>query len=321
MGAMRWTTCLVIAAVLAPIRAHADVAPSEVGVSTSAREEAKRLRDEGYAMLAVDRYDDAIAKFHAAIAVFPHPKLYLALGLTYMRVARWLEAEVALDKALDAGEAGLDTEFARTRAARAEVAAHLGTITITGRQAGAQLTLDGKPVLVAPGEARVRVLPGRHVVLATRGALSSDPLALDVRANDTVDAAPVIYVTETRWRWARWKPWAVIGAGAAIAVVGVPLLLHSQREYDRYRQEFDARCGLMGCPFEPPELVSIKDGARTWRYSAVGAFAGGGVVVGLGLVWLALNHPVDTRRVAPDVPRATIVPWLGGNGLSLATTW
>lgn len=317
---MRWTLVLVLATLLASTIARADVAPWEVGVSASAREEAKRLRDESYAHLALDRYDDAIAKLRAAIAIYAHPKLYLALGLTYMRVARWLEAEPALVRALDGGEAGLDTELARTRAALAEVAAHLGTIVVTGKQAGAELALDGKRVLVAPGTASVRVLPGRHVVVATRGTLSSEPVALDVRANETLDAAPLLYITETSWRWSRWKPWAVIGTGVAVAIVGVPLLVHSEGEYDRYRSEFDARCGLMGCPVEPAELVAIKDNARTWRYSAVGAFVGGGAIVGLGLVWLAVNYPVEARRVAPD-PTTTIVPWRGGTGISVARTW
>ncbi len=318
MRAMGWTSLLLIAAVLAPVTARADDQPWEVGVSASTREEAKRLRDEGYALLAVDRYDDAIAKFHAAIALFPHPKLHLALGLTLMRISRWLEAEAALEKALRAGESGLDKDLARTRAAAAEVAARLGTVEIAGKQAGAEITLDGKRVLVGPGTVSIRVLPGRHVVVATRGRLSSDAVGLDVRAADKIEAAPLLYITETSWRWSRWKPWAVIGAGVLVAIAGVPLLVHSQSEYDRYRSEFDVQCGLMGCPSEPAELVAIKDNARTWRYSAIGAFVGGGVIAGLGLVWLAVNHPVEHRRMAPEI---AIAPWLDGRGVTIAHTW
>lgn len=319
MRAMRWTKVLLVLAMLAPsASARADDQPWEVGVSASAREEAKRLRDEGYAMLAVDRYDDAIAKFHAAIALLPHPKLHLALGLTYMRVARWLEAETALEKALDAGEAGLDKDFDRTRAALAEVGARLGTVVITGKQAGAELSLDGKRVFVAPGTASVRVLPGRHVVVAKRGAVSSDPIGLDVLANAKVEAAPLLYITETSWKWSRWKPWAVIATGGVVALAGIPLIVHSMREFDRYEVEFEAQCGLMGCPMEPAELVDIREGANDARYYALGAFIGGGVISGLGLLWLGLNHPTETRRVAPET---AVVPWLAGNGISVARTW
>ena len=195
----------------------------------------------------------------------------------------------------------------------------LGTVVVTGKQPRAELSVDGKRVLVAPGTVSIRVLPGRHVVIATRGTLSSEPVALDVRPGDTLDAAPLLYVTETAWRWSRWKPWAVIGTGAAVAIAGVPMLVHSRSEYDRYQAQFNIQCRA-GCPSEPAGLVAIKDNAQTWRYTAIGAFVGGGVLAGLGLAWLALNHPVDTRRVAPDVT-TTIVPWRGGTGLTVARTW
>ena len=319
MRAMRWTHAWVLAALLAPASARADEPPWDVGVSAAARDEARRLRDESYPLLAADRFDDAIAKLQAALALYPHPKLHLALGLTYMRLSRWLEAEPALQKALATGEAGLDKELTRTQAALAEVAAHLGTVVVTGKQPRAELSVDGKRVLVAPGTVSIRVLPGRHVVIATRGTLSSEPVALDVRPGDTLDAAPLLYVTETAWRWSRWKPWAVIGTGAAVAIAGVPMLVHSRSEYDRYQAQFNIQCRA-GCPSEPAGLVAIKDNAQTWRYTAIGAFVGGGVLAGLGLAWLALNHPVDTRRVAPDVT-TTIVPWRGGTGLTVARTW
>lgn len=290
----------------------------EVGTTAVARAQAAKLRDEAYALFAVDRYDDAAAKLRAAIALFPHPRFQLALGLTHVRTARWLEAEVALARAVDSGEAGLGDELARAQAALAEAKAHLGTVVITSRQHGAEISLDGKRVLVAPGAASVRVLPGRHVVIAKRSSLSSEPIALDVRATESVDAAPVLFVTETAWRWSRWKPWAVIAAGGLAAVSGVPLLLHSQGEYDRYRAEFDKRCVITVCNPEPAELVSIREGARSWRYGAIGAFVGGGVVAGLGLLWLAVNHPIESRHPAPET---AIAPWLDGRGVAIARTW
>jgi hypothetical protein len=298
--------------------ARADgVQPWEAGVTEQARAEATRLRDEGYALFAAERHLDAAGKFTAAIAVFPHPKLHLAAAQAYVQLARWREAAVHFEKALAYGEAGLGDEIARAKSGLAEALTHMGAVVVSSTQRGAEISVDGNVVLVAPGSAQVRVDPGRHVVVATRAMLASEPITLDVAAGASASSEPVIWVTESRWRWARWKPWTVIASGAAIAIAGVPMVLYSNRQRDRYDERLPMMCS-MGCNPEPPALVSLRESAGRWRSLAIGAFITGGVVLGGGLAWVALNGKVERRYRAPDV---AVAPWLDGRGVELALTW
>lgn len=298
--------------------AHADTPqPWEAGVTEAARAEATRLRDEGYALFAAERHLDAAGKFTAAIAVFPHPKLHLAAAQAYVQLARWREAAAHFESALAHGDAGLGDEVARAKSGLAEALTHTGTVVVSSTQRGAEISVDGNVVLVAPGSTQVRVDPGRHVVVAKRREVASEPITVDVAAGASSSTEPVIWITESRWRWSRWKPWATVGAGAAIALAGVPMIVLSGRDRDRYNEQLPMMCPN-GCNPEPAELVALRDSSGTWRTLATASFITGGVVLGGGLVWVALNSKVERKFRAPDV---AVAPWLDGRGVEVALTW
>jgi hypothetical protein len=125
--------------------------------------------------------------------------------------------------------------------------------------------------------------------------------------------------TRTVRRWPAWKPWAVVGAGALLALVGVPVLLEVKSNLDAYDAGVQTRCSS-GCMADnvPPDLTALRDRAHTENIVAVSLFAIGGVVAATGVALVIMNQP----RIVPaeEGTHATVAPLVGRGtvGLSVA---
>src|SRR5690606_8428506 len=115
----------------------------------------------------------------------------------------------------------------------------IASIEVTCDKPGAKVSVDGKEVFVAPGTYKARVRVGKHTFVAEKEGYTTRINAPYVEPGQNFRIELKLYTAEelTRYnrRWnATWMPYAVIGAGAALGVVGIGLELSANASYNDY---------------------------------------------------------------------------------------
>ena len=111
-----------------------------------------------------------------------------------------------------------------------------------------------------------------------------------------------------------WKPWAVVGAGVAIAATGGALHALSARGFSQFDAGFATlTCAPTGCTgaqiaAENAGLPAVLDRARLEQRLAVGAYLLGGAALATGIYLVYKNQPHLIEQDAPDAaPRGVAV--------------
>jgi hypothetical protein len=130
-----------------------------------------------------------------------------------------------------------------------------------------------------------------------------------------MDLMTLDQATVSRRRWARWKPWGVVGGGAAVALGGLGFVLQSRATLRSYDDAVAVLCADTPCdvdgtdpdPAHPDLPANVRDAyGRGRRYGkiGIGLMVTGGVVAGAGVVLLVINRAVTERigyQAAPIV--------------------
>jgi tetratricopeptide (TPR) repeat protein len=236
--------------------AAADPAPP----TEAARTQARALLQEGAREVEQGEYDQAIASFSDAYRLVASPKILFNLGIAYLALDRRADAlrsfEGFLREATDAPAASLATARRHVDDLRAKVA----ELRIASDRPAADLTLDGhplgpvtfdRPLIVDPGAHDLLARAGRDVVEQTFTAETGRPVNLTLTFAPTRAAAPraepppapslapvAPAATAQLGRSLREPPvyrrrwfWAVVGAGAALAVAAAVTIALSHTEY------------------------------------------------------------------------------------------
>lgn len=325
---MRWSHVIAtVALAAAEVRAEAP-RPWEGHSTPAQRERAHEVFSAGNDHFFRREYAKALERYEAALAIFDHPRIRLATAEVLVVLGRPAEAHAHLEQALRFGAAPFDAdEHARALELQATLGKQLGTVVVACTTAGAQLTLDGQPVLTCPGEARRIVMPGRHLLIGkldgyipVTSELLVEP-AKQVTQQVTLQrleatAAPVTFTHQRRWT--PWKPWAVVAGGVGLALVGVPLRLRATDTLARFRDAVDA-CGPSGCAGGDPAF-DLEARANRQNTAAISLWIAGGAVAVAGLVGVYFNR----ERLVPAgrSPNLVIAPMLTDTtvGLTIVTT-
>jgi len=293
-------TVIVIAWLLASTVAGADSKPWETGTTAAQRAQAHKLFTRGNEHFFAREYAPAIELFKQALAEFDHPRIQLALARTLVRVGRPAEAHPHLTAALRHGKAALDAEeYADALDLRAAITNQVGVIIIECKTTGSRLTLDGAALDGCTANHEVVVSPGRHQVVASReGYLTfTEEVIVDAGRKTHVEVRLKTLDTAAikQRRWARWKPWAVAGGGAALVVAGIPFRLLATSNLDDFAAEVARLCGSTGCEPGTPEHVAVEaldtESRGTLQNGiAVSLFVVGGAVIATGLISAILNR-------------------------------
>jgi hypothetical protein len=193
---------------------------------------------------------------------------------------------------------------------------------------GAEVALDGATLFVAPGEAARWLTPGAHLLVARKSGFLTETRSLsllpgkpavETLALQEIGSLP----TQTVHRWPTWKPWAVVGGGALLAFVGLPLLLEARSDLIAYDKTITDECskragGRCEAGQVPPEAIDLHDRAHAKNVVAVSLFAVGGAIAASGVALVILNQPRSVR--ADEQAHAAVTPLIGPGvfGLSLA---
>lgn len=120
-------------------------------------------------------------------------------------------------------------------------------------------------------------------------------------------------------RWSAWIPWATVGAGAALGLVGLALKVAAESTIDDFDDEIARACPAGCSEASLPEAVrGLESRAGTEDALAMTSFVAGGAGIAAGIVLLILNQP---QRVEfnSEGQRVSLSPRLapGSYGFSL----
>src|SRR5262249_24109134 len=132
----------------------------------------------------------------------------------------------------------------------------LARIETYREEPGAEITLDGKPWLRGAGHRSMLVLPGEHYLAARKAGYF--PVTRPVYVKAGRQARVALPMDEDRLiqerRWAAWKPWAVVGAGIAMAAVGAELERRAFAHRDAAAADVFAGCYYPVCGSIPSDV-------------------------------------------------------------------
>ncbi len=329
-----WVALFVVGlAILAP-RAQADVKASEEtpwskGVSKKQQKAAFDLFAKGNKLFEESKYADALTIYEEALKEWDHPTIRFNAAVCLINIRQPLVAWEFLEKALAYGAEPLGKRlYADAQSYLAVLEGTLTKLTVVSKQPEVRVELDGQEILVGEGTKMLRLLAGRHQLVATRAGYVTQSQALDLAAGGSISqeielSKEEIQVVqqrvnyERRWRW--WVPWSVAAGSIALALGGTAVYLDARSDIDAYDAKYAAACPA-GCTPEQVPLALRNDEELARRKSGYGiAMWGTAAAVGVLAGALAIMNrprPVEERR--PEVSMVLTPGYVGG---TLTLSW
>jgi hypothetical protein len=295
-------------------RARAEpLTPWARDVPAAQQEQARALFEDGNQLFAQQAHGPALERYRAAVALWDHPMVRFNMAVTEIRLDRVLDAADDLQAALRFGQTPFTPElYQQALDYQALLAGRVGELEVACAQPGAQISLDGKPWFAGPGQRRLRVLAGEHVVAADRPGSVPQSVRVVVagRAVATHRIALVSFDAAAHLEYPRprWIAWTIAGGGAAVALGGLAVYLAGRNQMDAFHSDFASVCAA-GCEADlasHPLLRRERDSAVLQGRIAVPMIAAGSAIAVGGIVLAILNRPVRT------LPRLELAPAPGG---------
>ncbi|HXJ70792.1 MAG TPA: hypothetical protein VNM39_17975 [Verrucomicrobiae bacterium] len=301
--------------------------PWAEGVPQDQQDQALGLFKEGNQLFEGSQHAAALAKYREALKLWEHPAIRYNTAVALINLDQPLAAFEDLERALRYGDAplGADT-YQQALTYRKLLLGQLAELDVSCVEAGAEITLDGQLLFVGPGEAMRRLLPGSHQLVARKPGFLTETRSLVLLPGKPSQEQVVLrdfrsLPTKTVRRWPGWKPWAVVGGGALLAILGVPVIVDAVNNVHSYEAEVARSCST-GTACAPgtlsPAAVDARDRSRVENVVAISLFSVGAAVMATGLSLVFLNQPRDVPVEEPS--RAWLAPMLGRGqvGLQLA---
>jgi len=316
--------------VASPSEQSGPAKPWAQGVSAEAQARALALYSEGNTLFETSKHARALAKYREAVGYWDHPAIRFNMTVCLINLERPVQAFENLQKALAYGEAPLGPKlFADGQTYQRLLLGRLARLKVTCKETGAEVTLDGEALFVGPGEATRLLLPGAHQIVARKPsylARTENPVLLPGKQTAIeLDMVPLEDATEMKRRWSRWKPWAVVGGGAVVALFGTPLYLLANSNYEQYDREIELLCAEGCAPSDVPgPTADVKSRADWERGAAVMLFAAGAAGVATGIVLALFNQPrpVPVEDAASvSVGNLRLVPFAGPESTGVAAAF
>jgi hypothetical protein len=281
--------------------------PWAIGVTPAAQKAALDLYQDGNTYFDQAQYKDALAKYDLALKSWDHPQIHYNAAVCLINLDRPVEAYDHLLAAMRFGAAPLGKDmFAQGQSYEKSPAARVAELEVSCSEAGAIVTLDGKPLFTAPGARKQHVLVGDHQIVAEKPRFQTETKRVHLLAGSS-QAVPIVLERVAAQRalhrpMPRWVPWTVLGTGALVALVGIPSYVSARDDYVAYdkavQAAFDMRNGG-----EP--MLSSADAAKLPRADreamhAYVLWGAGGAIAATGFVLVLLNAPRLEPVVGPE---------------------
>jgi hypothetical protein len=284
--------------------------PWSKGVPLERRQAARAIFLEGNELIKDTLFAKAADRYREAIATWDHPAFHYNLAIAQINLDQPIEAYESLQRAMRHGTAPLGaSRHEQTLNYLKLLESQLARIEVVCNDAGAEVSLDGKPLFVGPGRHQGLVRPGAHQLVASKPGylIWSEPVVVSSGERMSIEVTLVTLdqVSESSRRWATWKPWAVVGGGAVVALAGGVVHRRAAVSFGEYDDEFlQLGCVVEPDPDEPgcteadvPAHMQDKLRQATWEQRiAVASYTVGGAALATGLVLVYLNRPRLTQK-------------------------
>lgn len=292
------------------------------GVSPDNQAAARQLFDEANRLLRDSLFLKAADKYREALAFWDHPAIHYNLALALLNMDQPLEVYRHLEQAMRYGPAPLDVNtFERATSYQTLVEKQLAYIEVVCDQPDAKVSMDGRLLFVAPGKYEGLVRVGEHSITATKPGYIT---ANEARMLDPSERARIelrLYtpddVTGYRRRWTAWKPWAIVGVGLAVGLVGGAMHVKSVNDFADFDQAIN-ECG--GC-VPSDELLAQRDRAGTEQTVAIASYVAGGTIALTGMVLVYANRSKPYRLDVEQAFRVSVVPIVGPDGTGVTAAF
>ncbi len=312
---MRWLIALALLGSTGIARA--DNEPWKAGVPADKQETALALYKEGNEYFNKQQFKEALEKYAQALAIWDHPAIRYNAAVCLINLDKPVEAYEDLEAALRYGDLPLGNDIYKEGLNYQKLlAGRIAEVDVTTKIPDTKVTLDGQPVLDNSGTTARHVLSGDHQIVAEKPGYQTETKPIRVNGGDRVtiviDLHPLEQQRELHRRFPKWVPWTVLGAGGAIALAGLPLLLGANSAFGRYDTGVSASCQA-GCPPAPlpSEYASDLSHGKLLRALGYSAFGVGGALIASTFALMAINQP------------HLIAPMVGGDsvGLVVSGSW
>lgn len=297
--------------------------PWSQGVSDAAQQRALQLFRDGNVFFEQSKYTEAVAKYELALAAWDHPNIRFNMAICLINMRQPLVAWSHLQQALRFGEAPLGKQHhAEALTYVAVLESSLAELTVKSPQPEVRVMVDGGQVLAGTGAHTMKLLAGKHQLVASRPGYITESRALDLPAGkpviEAIELRPELVKIrrenyERRWAW--WLPWSVAGSSVVLGLAGSGLYLSSRAQMQRYDEAFAQACPI-GCEEIPAALQDRKSSAERKSGIAIAMWSVAGGLAITGGVMAFLNRP---RRLEDRtaVPMVTVSRDYVGIGISL----
>jgi len=282
-------------------------------------EDARKDRDAGLIR-------QAAAKYRTALSLSPRSIIRYELALVLIELGEPAEAAGLLEEVVRLGPEAIDHQLAKLAHARTrleDLLAHkLATVVVICRTEGAVVSVDGEDLFTAKGLPRSTMARLKRLEVGWHTFMAEMPGdAADVAFRRYIGPAGTTTTVELKEQWEHrrrwpgltWEPWAMLGGGALIGLVG------AQLEWDAYEanRQLDA-CGSSNgpsCDLDRHDELQAQVIAE--RRNGMIAYWIGVPMLVTGGVLAYLNRPIahrvkdDHRREAPAPREVSIAPFAG----------
>jgi tetratricopeptide (TPR) repeat protein len=129
---------------------------------------ARQMAKEGLAAYQASEFDKAQTLFSQARALYPSAQVIRMLGYSELALEHWVKAAETLDAALEAKQGPLDKDDRKDVQDQLNKAlAHIGTLSVTSKIAGAKLAVDDGEARALPLDRPIRLPEGQHKLTVT----------------------------------------------------------------------------------------------------------------------------------------------------------
>ena len=293
---------------------------SPLTADPQAKAQAQELLGQGTKLYAQGDVAGALEKFNAAYAAYASPKLMFNIGQCNRDLSRPVEALEAFEKFLVGAPDSSPDMIADARRSAAQLQRRLGRIQIDCETAGADVSVDGKGVGMAPLPDPIWATPGRHQVAAkhasaapaiedvdvTAGSVSTVTVRLATVAVPVAAPAPKSApdfdlqaasrpsgASEGWWLGRKWT-WVAAGSTVLLAVGAVTAGLLMDSKFDSLRSSCGAgNPARPGCTQGQIDSVSSRETIANvfWGLAAAAA-------VTTGVLFYFEDQPVTVAPVA-----------------------
>ncbi|MEY2935328.1 MAG: hypothetical protein RL033_6077 [Pseudomonadota bacterium] len=276
--------------------AFAQVQPDAAAAGTST-ESVDALIDQGIALRKSGADARALVLFQQAEQLEPDSaRVQVHLAATHQALGEWEAADRYLSKALEQQDPYILKHQTTLAAARRAIDAHMGTLEIVGKPAGAEVRLNGRLIGTLPLQQAVRLeagiyalevtLPGHYPV--TRSvALAGGHLARDTvtllpqssaanlaRAELASPPAKTERVAPTeQGRPATWVTWTLAGGSLVAAAASAAFWATREQQAEHWNDNTRCQGGGQTRGSLCGEVLDRGERAETWMYVTGGASA------------------------------------------------